>query len=95
MVDSKPVPLQEVSQAIPGKNEITLEFHQNDETPVSLVEHIPNVEDSEDPLKVWSGTGDQVLEGQGDQICGTRHCEGMGTRYCKGMGTGHCKGREL
>ena len=89
MVDSKPIPLEEVSQAIPGKNEIPLEFHQNDETPVSLVEirfHIPNVEDSEDLVKVWSGTGDQVLEGQRDQI--------LGTRYCKGMGTGHCKGSE-
>lgn len=61
MVDSKPafeIPLEEVSQAIPGKNEITLEFHQNDDTPVSLVEmrfHIPNVEGSEDPVKVGGG----------------------------------------
>lgn len=63
MVDSKPafeIPLEEVSQAIPGKNEITLEFHQNDDTPVSLVEmrfHIPNVEGSEDPVKVGGGGG--------------------------------------
>ena len=100
MVDSKPafeIPLEEVSQAIPGKNEITLEFHQNDETPVSLVEmrfHIPNVEGSEDPVKVWGGMGTrfskesrqgyQALRGKGD----LRHCEGKGSetrpenKYC-------------
>lgn len=78
MVDSKPafeIPLEEVSQAIPGKNEITMEFHQNDETPVSLVEmrfHIPNVEGSEDPVKefhkkviakadVMQATGDAIV----------------------------------
>ncbi|KAL5477341.1 hypothetical protein EMCRGX_G024130 [Ephydatia muelleri] len=78
MVDSKPafeIPLEEVSQAIPGKNEITLEFHQNDDTPVSLVEmrfHIPNMEGSEDPVKefhkkviakadVMQATGDAIV----------------------------------
>ena len=69
MVDSKPafeIPLEEVSQAIPGKNEITLEFHQNDDTPVSRVVmrfHIPNVEGSEDPVKVTEMKGVAYLAG--------------------------------
>ncbi|XP_018329457.1 FACT complex subunit Ssrp1 [Agrilus planipennis] len=32
------IPLTHVSQCITGKNEITMEFHQNDEAPVSLME---------------------------------------------------------
>ncbi|XP_066138574.1 FACT complex subunit Ssrp1 [Euwallacea fornicatus] len=32
------VPLNNVSQCIAGKNEITMEFHQNDDAPVSLME---------------------------------------------------------
>ncbi|XP_075977913.1 structure specific recognition protein [Anticarsia gemmatalis] len=38
------IPLHYVSQCNTGKNEVTLEFHQNDDTPVSLMEmrfHIP------------------------------------------------------
>ncbi|XP_077299620.1 structure specific recognition protein [Arctopsyche grandis] len=41
------IPLNNVSQCNTGKNEITLEFHQNDDTPVSLMEmrfHIPTSE---------------------------------------------------
>lgn len=32
------IPLNHVSQCITGKNEITMEFHQNDDAPVSLLE---------------------------------------------------------
>ncbi|OWR42984.1 FACT complex subunit Ssrp1 like protein [Danaus plexippus plexippus] len=41
------IPLHNVSQCNTGKNEVTLEFHQNDDTPVSLMEmrfHIPTSE---------------------------------------------------
>ncbi|XP_021934094.1 FACT complex subunit Ssrp1 isoform X2 [Zootermopsis nevadensis] len=41
------VPLNHVSQCTTGKNEVTLEFHQNDDAPVSLMEmrfHIPSSE---------------------------------------------------
>lgn len=51
------IPLQNVSQCTTGKNEVTLEFHQNDDTPVSLVEmrfHIPTTESSEtDPVDAF------------------------------------------
>lgn len=52
------IPLQNVSQCTTGKNEVTLEFHQNDDTPVSLVEmrfHIPTTETSEqiDPVEAF------------------------------------------
>ncbi|KAB0794819.1 hypothetical protein PPYR_11658 [Photinus pyralis] len=32
------IPLNHVSQCVTGKNEVTLEFHQNDDAPVSLME---------------------------------------------------------
>ncbi|PSN31544.1 FACT complex subunit Ssrp1 [Blattella germanica] len=41
------IPLNHVSQCTTGKNEVTLEFHQNDDAPVSLMEmrfHIPSSE---------------------------------------------------
>lgn len=44
------IPLSNVSQCTVGKNEVTLEFHQNDDAPVSLMEmryHIPTTESSE------------------------------------------------
>lgn len=48
------IPLDVVSQCTPGKNEVTLEFHQSDEGPVSLMEvrfHIPTTETAEtDPV---------------------------------------------
>lgn len=51
------IPLQHVSQCMTGKNEVTLEFHQDDDTPVSLVEmrfHIPVTESSEnDPVDAF------------------------------------------
>ncbi|EDW60961.1 FACT complex subunit Ssrp1 [Drosophila virilis] len=49
------VPLSHVSQCVTGKNEVTLEFHQNDDAPVGLLEmrfHIPAVESAdEDPVE--------------------------------------------
>lgn len=51
------IPLQHVSQCTTGKNEVTLEFHQNDDAPVCLVEmrfHIPTTESSEiDPVDAF------------------------------------------
>lgn len=48
------IPLNHVSQCNTGKNEVTLEFHQNDDAPVSLMEmryHIPTTESSDiDPV---------------------------------------------
>ncbi|XP_012277915.1 FACT complex subunit Ssrp1 [Orussus abietinus] len=57
------IPLYDVSQCNTGKNEVTLEFHQNDDAPVSLMEmrfHIP-VSDSvdQDPVE---GFYQQVLQ---------------------------------
>lgn len=51
------IPLNNVSQCTTGKNEVTLEFHQNDDAPVSLLEmryHIP-VSDSvdQDPVDAF------------------------------------------
>lgn len=51
------IPLSNVSQCNTGKNEITLEFHQNDDAPVSLMEmryHIPSTEAGDnDPVDVF------------------------------------------
>lgn len=51
------IPLSNVSQCNTGKNEITLEFHQNDDAPVSLMEmryHIPTTESNEnDPVDAF------------------------------------------
>jgi structure-specific recognition protein 1 len=48
------LPLSNVSQCTTGKNEVTLEFHQHDDAPVSLMEmryHIPTTEASDnDPV---------------------------------------------
>lgn len=44
------------TQVIAGKNEVTLEFHQGENTPVSMVEmrfHIPNTDGEEDPVTMF------------------------------------------
>lgn len=50
------IPLSSVSNATQGKNEAVIEFHQNDECPVSLMElrfHIPpETETDVDPVEV-------------------------------------------
>ncbi|XP_050535918.1 FACT complex subunit Ssrp1 [Daktulosphaira vitifoliae] len=58
------IPLNNVSQCTTGKNEVTLEFHQNDEAPVSLCEmrfHIPTAElaGDQDPVDAFH---DQVMK---------------------------------
>ncbi|TKR81579.1 hypothetical protein L596_015428 [Steinernema carpocapsae] len=56
IVDEKPIfeiPLSNVSNCRPGKQEATLEFHVNDECPVSLIEmrlHIPQDPDAGEDL---------------------------------------------
>lgn len=59
MADKKPafeITLNDVSNVTTGKNEVTLQFHQNDSAPVSLMEmrlHIPLANDGEeDSLQV-------------------------------------------
>ncbi|KOB67683.1 FACT complex subunit Ssrp1 [Operophtera brumata] len=55
------IPLHYVSQCNTGKNEVTLEFHQNDDTPVSLMEmrfHIPTNEMAGDIDSVEAGRYD-------------------------------------
>lgn len=51
------IPLNYVSQCIPGKNEVTMEFHQNDDAPVSLMEmrfFIPSSEATDvDPVDAF------------------------------------------
>ncbi|KAJ1532076.1 hypothetical protein ONE63_000705 [Megalurothrips usitatus] len=52
------IPLNNVSQCTPGKNEVTIEYHQNDDAPVNLVEmrfHIPSSEMSgaDDPVEAF------------------------------------------
>jgi len=48
------IPLSNVSQCTTGKNEVTLEFHQNDDASVSLMEmrfHIQSGEGGDDPVE--------------------------------------------
>lgn len=55
------IPLSNVSHTTTAKNEVTLEFHQNDDAPVSLMEmrfHIPSV-DGVDPVQAFM---EQVLQ---------------------------------
>ncbi|NXG54597.1 SSRP1 protein, partial [Hemiprocne comata] len=53
------IPLSNVSQCTTGKNEVTLEFHQNDDAEVSLMEvrfYVPPTqEDGVDPVEVTGG----------------------------------------
>ncbi|XP_062542020.1 FACT complex subunit Ssrp1-like [Armigeres subalbatus] len=57
------IPLSHVSKCNNGKNEVTVEFHRNDDAPVSLMEmrfHIPMTESAEtDPVEV---SPDQVMK---------------------------------
>lgn len=51
------IPLSNVSQCATGKNEVTLEFHQNDDTEVSLMEvrfYVPpsQADERQDPVDV-------------------------------------------
>lgn len=64
------IPLSNVSQCTTGKNEVTLEFHQNDDAEVSLMEvrfYVPPTqEDGVDPVEVrppWSPWEEMVPRG--------------------------------
>lgn len=59
------IPLSNVSQCTTGKNEVTLEFHQNDDAEVSLMEvrfYVPPTqEDGVDPVEVRPPPGPPEL----------------------------------
>ncbi|XP_069089141.1 FACT complex subunit SSRP1 isoform X2 [Pleurodeles waltl] len=70
------LPLGNVSQCTTGKNEVTLEFHQNDDAEVSLMEvrfYVPpNQEDSTDPVEAFSQnvlSKADVIQATGDAVC--------------------------
>ncbi|KNC34603.1 hypothetical protein FF38_09360 [Lucilia cuprina] len=84
------VPLSHVSQCMTGKNEVTLEFHQNDDAPVGLMEmrfHIPIVESAEDdPVETFQTNvmnKASVISASGDAIAIFReiHCLTPRGRY--------------
>lgn len=63
------IPLSNVSQCTTGKNEVTLEFHQNDDAEVSLMEvrfYVPPTqEDGVDPVEVSGGPWGQRVGRRG------------------------------
>nr|XP_028594589.1 FACT complex subunit SSRP1 isoform X2 [Podarcis muralis] len=70
------IPLSNVSQCTTGKNEVTLEFHQNDDTEVSLMEvrfYVPPTqEDGVDPVEAFAQnvlSKADVIQATGDAIC--------------------------
>jgi len=76
-VDKKPafeIPLKDVSQATTGKNEVTIEFHQNDDAQVSLMEmrfYVPSTSDGDDPVKSFQDqimSKADVIQATGDAI---------------------------
>lgn len=85
------IPLSHVSQCMTGKNEVTLEFHQNDDAPVGLLEmryHIPQVETSgdDDPVENFQNnvmSKASVISVSGDAIAIFReiHCLTPRGRY--------------
>jgi len=84
------IPLNNVSQCQTGKNEVTLEFHQNDDAPVGLMEmrfHIPISETVEaDPVEAfYNNVMDKasVISESGDTIAIFReiHCLTPRGRY--------------
>ncbi|XP_027010525.1 FACT complex subunit SSRP1a isoform X1 [Tachysurus fulvidraco] len=71
------IPLANVSQCTTGKNEVTVEFHQNDDTEVSLMEvrfYVPpsTGDDGTDPVEVFAQnvlTQADVIQATGDAVC--------------------------
>ncbi|NWX94628.1 SSRP1 protein, partial [Nothoprocta pentlandii] len=70
------IPLSNVSQCTTGKNEVTLEFHQNDDAEVSLMEvrfYVPPTqEDGVDPVEAFAQnvlSKADVIQATGDAIC--------------------------
>ncbi|XP_053684404.1 FACT complex subunit Ssrp1 [Sabethes cyaneus] len=84
------IPLNHVSQCNAGKNEVTVEFHRNDDAPVSLMEmrfHIPTTESAEiDPVEAFQEQvmkQASVISASGDAIAIFReiHCLTPRGRY--------------
>lgn len=82
------IAISNVSQCNQGKNEITLEFHQNDDAPVSLMEmryHIPTTEASEnDPVDAFYNKiikKASVLSVSGDAIAVFNEIQCLTPRY--------------
>ncbi|XP_029430661.1 FACT complex subunit SSRP1 isoform X2 [Rhinatrema bivittatum] len=70
------LPLSNVSQCTTGKNEVTLEFHQNDDAEVSLMEvrfYVPPTqEDGMDPVEAFAQnvlSKADVIQATGDAVC--------------------------
>ncbi|XP_052902941.1 FACT complex subunit Ssrp1 [Anopheles moucheti] len=84
------IPLNHVSQCNVGKNEVTVEFHRNDDAPVSLMEmrfHIPTSESADiDPVEAFQENvmkQASVISVSGDAIAIFReiHCLTPRGRY--------------
>uniref|UniRef100_A0A3B1IGS7 FACT complex subunit SSRP1 n=1 Tax=Astyanax mexicanus TaxID=7994 RepID=A0A3B1IGS7_ASTMX len=71
------IPLSSVSQCATGKNEVTLEFHQNDDTEVSLMEvrfYVPptTADEGADPVEAFAQnvlSKADVIQATGDAVC--------------------------
>ncbi|XP_058253713.1 FACT complex subunit SSRP1a [Hemibagrus wyckioides] len=71
------IPLANVSQCTTGKNEVTVEFHQNDDTEVSLMEvrfYVPpsTGDEGTDPVEVFAQnvlSQADVIQATGDAVC--------------------------
>ncbi|XP_064200091.1 FACT complex subunit SSRP1a isoform X2 [Anguilla rostrata] len=71
------VPLSSVSQCATGKNEVTLEFHQNDDAEVSLMEvrfYVPpsTGDEGTDPVEAFAQnvlSKADVIQATGDAVC--------------------------
>ncbi|KAL2077845.1 hypothetical protein ACEWY4_027349 [Coilia grayii] len=71
------IPLSNVSQCATGKNEVTLEFHQNDDAEVALMEvrfYVPpsNGEEGGDPVEAFAQnvlSKADVIQATGDAVC--------------------------
>ncbi|KAG7281834.1 hypothetical protein CRUP_030344, partial [Coryphaenoides rupestris] len=71
------IPLSSVSQCATGKNEVTLEFHQNDDAEVSLMEvrfYVPpgQSDEGQDPVESFAQnvlSKADVIQATGDAVC--------------------------
>ncbi|TRY89951.1 hypothetical protein DNTS_001673 [Danionella cerebrum] len=71
------IPLSSVSQCATGKNEVTVEFHQNDDTEVSLMEvrfYVPpsTADEGSDPVEAFAQnvlSKADVIQATGDAVC--------------------------
>ncbi|CAL8302834.1 unnamed protein product [Arctogadus glacialis] len=71
------IPLNSVSQCATGKNEVTLEFHQNDDAEVSLMEvrfYVPPgpSDEGQDPVEAFAQnvlSKADVIQATGDAVC--------------------------